>query len=298
MISVVIPALNEEASVEAVVGRVRALIESQGWHGGEIVVVDDGSTDRTAELARAAGARIVSHPSNAGYGRSLKDGILAATNDLVAITDADGTYPVERIPELVALIEKGFDMAVGARQGPAYRESAIKHPLRIVLRAIVEYTAGQRIPDPNSGLRVFRRSTIVPYFPTLSNAFSFTTSSTLAYMLSGRFVAYLPIDYAERIGTTKVRLFRDSLRTMQYIVQAILYHNPLKLFLLVTLAALLASGVCLLAGIATGAAMPYLFALGGFVAAVNVAMAGLIADLIRQNRVMASDTNDLKPPAL
>jgi glycosyltransferase involved in cell wall biosynthesis len=295
MLSVVIPALNEEAAIAEVVARAQALIVAQGWTGGEVVVVDDGSTDRTAEIAAAAGARIVRHPSNAGYGRSLKDGIRAAANDLVAITDADGTYPIERIPELVALVERGFDMAVGARQGAAYRESAIKHPLRIVLRGIVEFTAGQRIPDPNSGLRVFRRSTIIKYFPTLSNAFSFTTSSTLAYMMSGRFVAYLPIDYAERVGKTKVRLFRDSLRTLQYIVQAILYYNPLKLFLCVTLGLLATSLVSLLVGLFTGSALGYGFAFGGVMTAILVAGVGLVADLLRQVFAVSRSEESQRP---
>ncbi|MFN7191153.1 MAG: glycosyltransferase family 2 protein, partial [Rhodospirillales bacterium] len=231
MLTVVVPAYNEQDAIIDTIAQIRAMLDAAGWSHGEIVVVDDGSTDATGARAQEAGARVIRHPANAGYGHSLKDGIRAAQNDLIAITDADGTYPIERLPELVRHVEAGFDMAVGASEGDAYRESAIKHPLRLLLKFLVEFTAGQKVPDPNSGLRVFRRSAIIEHFPALSQGFSFTTSATLAYMSTGRFVRYVPIPYAKRIGATKVRLLKDSLRTLQFIVQAILFHNPLKLYL-------------------------------------------------------------------
>ena len=183
---------------------------------------------------------MVRHPHNVGYGRSLKNGIAAAQYDMIAICDADGTYPAAAIPELVRLHREGFDMAVGRRQGPHYRESMLKMPMRALLRFLVEWTAGRHIPDINSGLRVFSRAAVMQYFAHLCDTFSFTTSLTLAYMMTGRFVAYAPIDYFERAGRSKVRLFRDALRTLQYIVEAILYYNPLKLFLLFSLICLVA----------------------------------------------------------
>lgn len=283
MISVVVPAFNEEDAIAPTVAAIRAMLDAAGWADGEIIIVDDGSTDRTAERAAAAGAHVIRHPANAGYGRSLKDGILAAKHDLIAITDADGTYPIDRIPALVAHVEAGFDMAVGARQGAAYRESALKHPLRILLKGLVEFTAGQKVPDPNSGLRVFRRSAIVEHFPALSQGFSFTTSATLAYMSTGRFVIYEPIPYAKRVGTTKVRLLRDSLRTLQYIVQAILFHNPMKLFLCLSLAAFAFAVLSALAALVAGGWVAWAFALLGVAIAAISGLAGLIADLVRQH---------------
>lgn len=282
MITVVVPAFNEEDSIADTIAQIQAMFAKAGWTDGEIVVVDDGSDDSTADRAKAAGVRVIRHPMNAGYGRSLKDGILAASHPIVAITDADGTYPIARIPDLVARLADGFDMAVGARHGAAYRESAIKHPLRVLLRWLVEFTAGQQIPDPNSGLRAFRRAEIIPLFAQLSNAFSFTTSSTLAYMLTGRFVTYLPIDYAERVGTTKVRLLRDSLRTLQYILQAIIFYNPLKLFLVVCGGLALTSILCLAAGLLAGIDTLRLFGIGSILVAVLVGAIGCVAELIRQ----------------
>ena len=123
-------------------------------------------------------------------------------------------------------------MVVGARTGKYYRESIMKSLLRIILKFLVEFTAGRSIPDINSGLRVFSKKTITNYLQHLCNTFSFTTSLTLAYMMTGKFVEYIPIEYGKRMGVSKVRLFRESLRTLQYITQSIIYYNPLKLFIL------------------------------------------------------------------
>jgi glycosyltransferase involved in cell wall biosynthesis len=229
-ISVIIPAYNEEQSIAAVVQAVRA-----GNAGCEIIVVDDGSTDRTGELATLAGASVLRHPANGGYGLSLMSGIRSAQNDVVVITDADGSYPLDRIADLVAKLDEGFDMVVGARQGPDQYDSIWKLPARLVFKALVEFTTGSRIPDINSGLRAFRKSQALPYFTDLCRGFSFTTTLTLIYTLTGKFIAYVPIAYHRRVGHSKVRIIRDSLRTMQYIIEVIVTYNPLKLYLLLCL---------------------------------------------------------------
>jgi polyisoprenyl-phosphate glycosyltransferase len=227
--SVIIPALNEAGGIRSVIDRLHSLSPRP-----EVIVVDDGSTDQTGQIAMQAGVKVIRHPSAGGYGRSLKDGILAASHDVVAITDADGTYPVERIPDLLVSLEQGFDMVVGARHGRHYRGSFLKMPARILLQWLVEFTTGRRIPDINSGLRVFRKSQVVPFFTDLCNGFSFTTTITLIYMLTGKFVHYIPIDYAARVGRSKVRLIHDSFRTLQYITEVIATYNPLKLYVLMT----------------------------------------------------------------
>lgn len=232
-ITVVIPAYNEEHSIGAVIEALRPQVEKLG-HESEIVVVVDGATDGTAAEARRYGVRVVEHPQNLGYGRSLKTGISAARNELIAITDADTTYPVDRIPEMVELAAK-FDMVVGARQGRFYQGGVVKRLGRFVFRKLAEFATGQSIPDINSGLRVFRRSQMIPFFPIISAGFSFTTTSTLAYMLNDLCVCYLPIAYHKRAGRSKVRHLRDSLRALQIIVEAILRINPIKVFLLLAL---------------------------------------------------------------
>ena len=276
MISVVIPAYNEASAIERTISDIRATLGLGPLF--EIIVVDDGSTDQTGTIARKSGAKVIRHPDNIGYGRALKDGITAAVYETIVIIDADGTYAPRDIPRVVAELDRGFDMAVGVRS--VVNDSWIKAPLRRLLKFLVEFTAGRHVPDVNSGLRAFRRSAIVPYFPQLCETFSFTTSMTLAYLLTGRFVSYVPITYGERVGTTKVHLLRDTLRTLQYIVQAILYYNPIKIFLLLAATTL---GVAALGALTAALFGPlFLFATAGVLCAIAIFALGLLADLLRQ----------------
>lgn len=242
---------------------------------GEILVMDDGSADRTAEVAAAHGARVIRRAANAGYGRTVKDGIGEAAHDVIVVTDADGTYPLEQIPALLEMFAGGYDMVVGARHGKAYRGRYFKMPARRVLRAIAEFTTGRSIPDVNSGLRVFRGSAAKPHFPDLCNGFSFLTTITLVYMLTGRTVGYMPIPYHPRIGRSKVKIVRDSLRTLQYMTETMVRFNPLKLFLLLTM-------LTLLLGIVAG----WLFGFGAFFAAIFCALLvfalGLVAEAMKR----------------
>lgn len=237
MITVVIPAYNEAGAIEETVSNANSTLgEIKKFKGFEVLVIDDGSDDNTAELAAKSGATVVRHPQNKGYGQALKSGIQAAKNDIIAIVDSDGTYPLDKIPTLVEPLFEGFDMVVGRRTGKEYKGSLLKSPLRLILKLLVEFTAGAKIPDINSGLRVFRKSEVLGVLPHLCNTFSFTTSLTLSYMMSGKFTKYVEIDYHKRIGVSKVRLFKDSLATLQYITQCILIYNPIKLFLVLSVA--------------------------------------------------------------
>jgi len=276
--SIVIPAYNEEQGIQATLDRAHAAALAGGVPF-ELIVVDDGSTDRTAEIA-AARARVVRHPHNLGYGRSLKDGITASSHDVIVIVDADRTYPIDDLPRLLRPLSEGFDMVVGARAGEHYRGAGLKGPLRRLLTFLVEFTTGRMVPDVNSGFRAFFRGTAMKYFNQLCDTFSFTTSLTLAYMMTGRFVTYVPISYDARAGHTKVRLFRDSLRTLQYIVQAILYYNPIKIFLLLAASALSVAVLGTLAAVAFGPLL--LFVTAGALGAIGIFALGLLADLLRQ----------------
>lgn len=225
-VTVIIPALNEEGGIGSVLAALKMLP-----FPCEVIVIDDGSTDRTGAIAREGGARVLRHPVPAGYGKSIKDGIGIATGEILVLSDADGTYPIERMPDLLKGLEAGFDMTVGARQGPEYRGSFFKAPARAVFKILAEFTTGTRIPDVNSGLRAFRRADVLPHLGDLCNGFSFTTTITLLYILTGKLVGYVPIDYRKRVGRSKVRMLRDTIRTLQYLTEAILRHNPMKFFL-------------------------------------------------------------------
>lgn len=229
-ISVLIPAFNEVQAIRHTVENLRQALATQPVEA-EILVIDDGSTDGTDEQARLAGVTVLRHPHNIGYGRALKTGLERAAGDWVVIVDADGTYPTEALPALLREIP-AFDMVVGARGGPCYHGSLAKRLGRWTLKAMVQFVCGISVPDVNSGFRVFRRDIALRHLPNISNGFSFTTTLTLIMLLEGHFVHYVPIDYRERAGKSKVRFRRDILRTMQILVQAILQYNPIKLFLL------------------------------------------------------------------
>lgn len=282
MISIVIPAFNEEAAIADTINTAKEVLKNTKYKTYEILVVDDGSVDNTATLAKEAGAKVIQHPHNSGYGRSLKDGINGAKFDTVVITDADGTYPLDEIPSLVEEYEKGFNMVVGARTGKHYRESWFKAPLRMILKGLVEFTAGRKIEDINSGLRVFSKKEAIPYFEHLCNTFSFTTSITLAYMMTGKYVLYRPIAYNKRVGNSKVRLFRDSLRTLQYIVQAILYYNPIKIFMVLCGITLFFSAFCFLTSAFFHLASAFYLGIGSVLVSIVIMSLGLLADLLRQ----------------
>ena len=272
-VSIIIPAFNEEEGIGGVLERIRTLSLQ-----AEIIVVDDGSTDKTAEVAAAAGARVMRNPMNRGYGFSLKHGMMHATHDTIVITDADGTYPIEEIPLLLTAFEKGFDMVVGARQGKAYKGSLLKIPARWIFKFLVEFTTGSKIPDINSGMRVFRKKDLMPYFPDICNGFSFTTTSTLIYMLTGKMVHYVLIPYDYRVGTSKVKMIRDSLRTLQYITEAIVHYNPMKIFLVL-------SCVVFFAGIVFTFVIGWYAFFQGIVWALVIFGLGLLAEAQRKREV-------------
>jgi glycosyltransferase involved in cell wall biosynthesis len=231
-VTVLIPAYNEDSAIADTIHRARAALQSAGCEG-QIIVIDDGSTDGTGAAAAATGVSLIRHPTNGGYGRALKSGVREAKGEWIAIMDADGSYPIEKLGELLAHVPS-FDMVVGARQGLSYQGSVLKWQGRKALTALVRFVTGVAVPDVNSGMRVFRKSIALANLDRFSNGFSFTTTLTLAMFNQGHFVKYLPIPYAPRIGKSKVRMGRDTLRTMQILVMAILAYNPIKLFLALT----------------------------------------------------------------
>ncbi len=225
-LSVIIPAYNEANAITKVVNELNAALKPSGWTY-EIIVIDDCSKDGTAEIAEKAGARVISHPKNMGYGGALRTGIEHSSHDWIATIDADCSYPPSELPKLFPFADK-HDMVVGARQGKQYWGSVFKHPARLIFLAIAQFVVGYRIPDVNSGLRMFRKSIVVEMLPRLCRGFSFSTTLTLSFLSSYRFVHFEPIEYLSRVGSSKVRYFRDTLRTLQLMAETIVYYNPLK----------------------------------------------------------------------
>jgi glycosyltransferase involved in cell wall biosynthesis len=226
-VSVVIPAYNEEAAVGPQVREIREILQAHGITH-EIIVVDDGSQDATGREAVQAGARVLQHLKNRGYGASLKTGITAARYSAIAITDADGTYPSSEIPNMLAQLETA-DMVVGARIGKKVNIPWVRKPGKLVLGWLANRIAGQHVPDLNSGLRVFRRDVATQYFSVLSNKFSFTTTITLALLAEDYHVIYHPINYYPRIGKSKI-VARNFLDFVILVLRMAMLFQPLKVF--------------------------------------------------------------------
>jgi glycosyltransferase involved in cell wall biosynthesis len=232
--SVLVPAHNEEEGILDTIGglqeRLAPLAEKS-----EIIVIDDGSTDRTrALLEGCSGIRVVHHDRNRGYGAALKTGIRHARHQLIVITDADGTYPNERIPDLVRLAGRA-EMVVGSRTGGNVDSPALRSVPKWFLKRFAEWLVRREIPDINSGLRVFRRDTVAEFIGILPDTFSFTTTITLAMLTNSYAVHYEPIDYRRRVGKSKIKPIRDTLRIAQLILRTGMYFAPLRVFLPVSL---------------------------------------------------------------
>lgn len=229
LISIVIPAYNEENGIVDSVSWVQDVMEKSKYDY-EIIVVDDGSTDRTSERVQSTGARVVRQDVNQGYGASLKTGICSAKGDWIVITDADSTYPADRIPDLLRHANDN-DMVVGARIGSAAKIPLIRRPAKWILAQLANYLAETKIPDYNSGLRVFRKSLAERFFKILPQGFSFTTTITLSSLTNGYRVKYIPIEYFKRTGKSKIRPIKDTYNFAMLIVRTTVYFNPLRVFM-------------------------------------------------------------------
>ncbi len=227
-LSIVIPVQDEVDSIGSVISSVKAALEH--YEGGyEIIAVDDGSADNSAQLAAAGGARVISHGLGRGYGAALKTGIKAARGRTIAIIDGDGTYPAEEIPALVGGLESA-DMVVGARVRAGSYVPIIRRPAKWLLTKLASFLSGVKIPDLNSGLRAFRKDVVLPYLRVLPDRFSFTSTITLLMLGDERSVEYIPIDYRRRAGKSKI-VPSDALSFLILIIRTVMFFNPLKFFL-------------------------------------------------------------------
>ncbi|HVA65307.1 MAG TPA: glycosyltransferase family 2 protein [Elusimicrobiota bacterium] len=278
-VSAVLPALNEAAAVAGVVASVRdvlsALVEEF-----EVIVVDDGSSDGTGEAARQAGAIVLRHAANKGYGRALMSGIAAAKHDWILTIDADESYPVSEAAGLVKFAPD-FDLIIGSRTGIHFWGSPFHALLRWLYLRMASFVVGEDIPDANSGLRLFRRQLAMGIGPVRCYGYSYSTTMTLSFLHEGRFVKFIPIKFQARKGKSKVKPIRDILRTLQLMLEIMIAYNPIKLFIaLAALPALtgLAATIAFLATWRAGWALCALLGLG--VAGLSFA-SGCLLDSLR-----------------
>lgn len=283
-VSLVIPAFNEEDGILPTLEELFRVLQRSGWDF-EVIVVDDGSRDATAKRVEQDGrARLVRHSRNRGVGAARNTGLGLARFDRVAMTDADGTYDAEALPRLLeASIES--PMVVGSRTRPGAAVPLVRRPAKWVIRRLAEYLAGCRIPDLNSGFRVFWTSPAKALRHLLPTTHSWVSTITLAFLSSGLEVAYVPVDYRPRVGHSTFHPVRDTYNYITLVIRTIVYFNPLKVFL----------PVAVFLGLAGSVKLFYDYFVFNdiresdvilLVSCVTVGMFGFLSDLVAaQNRV-------------
>lgn len=236
-VTVVLPCYNEQDHVLAEIERITRAMEASGY-SYELLVIDDKSTDNTLAvlteaLPRFPKMRLMPFRRNGGSGTARRIGTHDAFGRIVVWTDADMTYPNERIPELVRYLEEhpGVDQVVGARTTEEGTYKFLRVPAKWVIRKVAEYLASTKIPDLNSGLRAFRRDVSLPYLRLLPPGFSCVTTITLAFLSNQHSVDYVPIAYAKRAGTSKFHFVRDAYRYILQVLRMVMYFNPIKVLM-------------------------------------------------------------------
>ncbi len=256
MLSVVIPALNEEDGIEEIMDRVLGIredLKAVGVDEFELIVVDDGSTDRTPELVRAyREVRLIRHPHNRGYGAALKTGFAAAQGEWIGFLDADGTYPPEYFPELcrIAMAEDA-DIVIGSRMSGAESEMPRMRRLgNIIFANLVSLISAQRITDSASGMRVFKKSILEQLYP-LPDGLNLTPVMSTRALHENLKMVETSIPYSERVGRSKLSVTKDGVRFAHSIIWTALNYNPARILGMVGLgfiaaAALVALGILVL----------------------------------------------------
>lgn len=293
-ISIVIPAYREEEAIRAVVEETRRVMDETG-RDYEVLVVDDGSDDETAEEARRGGARVLAHPYNIGNGAAFKTGIRAARGEILVTLDGDGQHPPEDIPRLLEKMD-AYDMAVGARRSGS-EASFLRRAANRFYSRFAGYMCRRRIEDLTSGFRAVKREIAREFLPLLPNTFSSPTTITMAAARSGYSFAYVPVTARRRAGTSKIRPVRDGSRFLLIIIRIATLFSPLRVFLPV-------SGIMFLLGLGYG--LFKIFVLGTrygptsamlMTVSVVIFMVGLVSEQVAQLRFDRTDTRIDRPEA-
>jgi len=236
-VSIVIPAYNEEKNVGKVIKNIYQVMGREC----EVILVDDGSVDRTSEEAETAGCKVIKHPYNMGNGAAVKTGIRNASGEIIVLMDGDGQHNPEDIPTLVNLADK-YEMVVGARSSESesvfHRRIANK-----VYNILASYIAGRKIPDLTSGFRAIKTEIVRKFLYLLPNTFSYPSTITLSFVKAGHSVFFQSVKVSKRQGKSKISLLKDGVRFLLIIFKIATLFSPLKIFVPVSLF-VFTSGVC------------------------------------------------------
>jgi glycosyltransferase involved in cell wall biosynthesis len=279
LVSIVIPVFNEEEAIGDDLDLILETMDNSGYDY-EVIVIDDGSTDRSAEIVRQRErVKLIRHPYNLGTGAARSTGIKEAQGSIIVTTDGDGSYPNQEIPRLLSFLGE-YDMVIGARRQERGNLRWLRAPAKLFIRLLASYLTGVRIPDLNSGFRAFKKGLAEKYLNILPFTHSWVATITIAFLSDGHTVKFTPIDYYKRKGKSKFHPITDTYNYLSMVVRAVMYFNPLKVFLPTSLF-LLAIGV--------GKMFYDIFAYNFHFApstviilltAIQVGVIGLLADLI------------------
>ena len=232
-ITIIIPVYNEEKTIAEDIDVIVKTMEKTNYEY-EIIVVDDGSTDKTAQIVKAKKrVELVQHSYNRGVGAARKAGILKAKGEIIVMTDGDGTYPNQDIPKLLSYMND-YDMVVGARTGENIQWPLMRRPARWFIRKLASYLMVTKIPDLNSGLRIFRKDLSRKFFNILPENHSWVSTITLAFLANGYNIKYVPIDYYKRKGKSTIHPIKDTYNFISLVIRTVMYFNPLRVFLPLT----------------------------------------------------------------
>ncbi len=246
-ISFIIPVYNEKKGIKTVLTELIEYVEKKiSKENSEIIVIDDGSTDGTSKILEnfSDKVKIIKNTRNRGYGYSIKKGLKLANFEYIGLIDADCTYPIEEFDKLLKKLPA--DMVVGARIGDDVNIPIARRPAKKILNMLANYLVDYKIPDLNSGMRIFKKDLALKFFSLYPDAFSFTTTITLAFISNDYEVIFVPINYKERVGKSKINPFTAMQHFLITIIRTILYFNPLKVFLPLSLFFFFAAVIVLL----------------------------------------------------
>jgi len=284
--SIVIPAKNEERGLAKFLPALRDL-----YPDAEIIVVNDGSKDRTGQVCRDLGVSVISHPYSKGNGAAVKSGARAARGDYIVLMDGDGQHDPADVEKLLNKFEEGYDMVVGARSGRDSQASMARWSANSFYNRFASWMVNRKIEDLTSGFRVVNRKKFLSFLYLLPNGFSYPTTSTVAFFRAGYSVGYVPITVSKRLGNSHINVVRDGVRFFLIIFKVGTLYSPLKIYFPISFTMLILGMLNYFSTMFTGARFTNMSALL-LLGSVIVFLIGLLSEQLTNLQYKDTDNDD------